>query len=171
MANFSFLGYAEVRKKTSCGWVGGFGSRIMPRCGSILQAGTCQILSLAENPRWSPSVAKITAEIVATNVVASRPPERQPTATPTARAKIPTAERLEIDFLLSKYESLECFSLLYTGWNHSVDVLIRKIFFCKMDLSKWKPHVHRLQRFLLKKVFLIFRLKSFYKYFLIVNMS
>ena len=25
----------------------------MPRCGSILQAGTCQILSLAENPRWS----------------------------------------------------------------------------------------------------------------------
>ena len=28
------------------------------------------------------------AEIVATNVVASRPPERRPTATPTARAKI-----------------------------------------------------------------------------------
>ena len=27
--------------------------RIMPLCGSILQAGTCQILSLAENPRWS----------------------------------------------------------------------------------------------------------------------
>ena len=27
------------------------------------------------------------AEIVATNVVASRPPERRPTATPTARAK------------------------------------------------------------------------------------
>ena len=35
------------------GWLGGFGSRIMPRCGSILQADTCQILSLAENPRWS----------------------------------------------------------------------------------------------------------------------
>ena len=31
---------------------------------------------------------KIMAEIVATNVVASRPPERRPTATPTARAKI-----------------------------------------------------------------------------------
>ena len=30
---------------------------------------------------------KITAEIVATNAVASRPPERRPTATPTARAK------------------------------------------------------------------------------------
>ena len=27
------------------------------------------------------------AKIVATNVVASRPPERRPTATPTARAK------------------------------------------------------------------------------------
>ena len=27
--------------------------------GSILQAETCQILSLAENQRWSPSVAKI----------------------------------------------------------------------------------------------------------------
>ena len=27
--------------------------RIMPLCGSILQVGTCQILSLAENPRWS----------------------------------------------------------------------------------------------------------------------
>ena len=25
----------------------------MPLCGSILQAGTCQILSLTENPRWS----------------------------------------------------------------------------------------------------------------------
>ena len=48
----------------SCGWVGGWvavGSwmRIMPSCGSILQAETCQILSLAKNPRWSPSVAKI----------------------------------------------------------------------------------------------------------------
>ena len=32
-------------------WVGGF-MTIMPR-GSILQAGTFQILSLAENPRWS----------------------------------------------------------------------------------------------------------------------
>ena len=34
------------------GWLGGF-MRIMPRCGSILQAGTCHILRLAENPRWS----------------------------------------------------------------------------------------------------------------------
>ena len=33
-------------------------------------------------------VKKIMAEIVATNVVASRPPERRPTATATARAKI-----------------------------------------------------------------------------------
>ena len=30
---------------------------------------------------------KIMRKIVATNVVASRPPERRPTATPTARAK------------------------------------------------------------------------------------
>ena len=34
------------------GWLGGF-LKMMPLCGSILQAGTCQILSLAENPRWS----------------------------------------------------------------------------------------------------------------------
>ena len=34
------------------GWVGGF-VRIRPRCGSILQAGTCQIFSLAESPRFS----------------------------------------------------------------------------------------------------------------------
>ena len=27
--------------------------KIIPLCGSILQAGTCQILSLAEKPRWS----------------------------------------------------------------------------------------------------------------------
>ena len=30
---------------------------IVPLRGPILQAETCQILSLAENPRWSPSVA------------------------------------------------------------------------------------------------------------------
>ena len=35
------------------GWVGGLLKKIMPRCGSILQTGTCQILSIAENPRWS----------------------------------------------------------------------------------------------------------------------
>ena len=39
------------------GWLrrlcGGSLQIIMPLCGSILQAGTCQILSLAENPRWS----------------------------------------------------------------------------------------------------------------------
>ena len=38
----------------SCGWSGGwFFRKIMPLRGSILQVGTCQILSLAENPRWS----------------------------------------------------------------------------------------------------------------------
>ena len=35
-------------------WAGGrFFQEILPLRGSILQAGTCQILSLAENPRWS----------------------------------------------------------------------------------------------------------------------
>ena len=34
-------------------WVSGFWYMIKPLCGSILQAGTCQILSLAESPRWS----------------------------------------------------------------------------------------------------------------------
>ena len=38
------------------GWVAGW-VIIVPLCGFILQAETCQILSLAENPRWSPSVA------------------------------------------------------------------------------------------------------------------
>ena len=38
------------------GWVGG-PVILVPLRGSILQAETCQILSLAENPRWSPSVA------------------------------------------------------------------------------------------------------------------
>ena len=32
---------------------GGPSQKIMPLRGSILQVGTCQILSLAENPRWS----------------------------------------------------------------------------------------------------------------------
>ena len=41
------------------GWVDGCPVIIVPLCGSILQAETCQILSLAENPRWSPSVAKL----------------------------------------------------------------------------------------------------------------
>ena len=35
------------------GWVGGYLQEVMPLHGSILQAGTCQILSLAENPIWS----------------------------------------------------------------------------------------------------------------------
>ena len=36
---------------------GRFLQEIIPLRGSILQAGTCQILSSAENPRWSPSLA------------------------------------------------------------------------------------------------------------------
>ena len=35
------------------GWVGGFFQEIFPLRGSILQAGTCQILRLAETPRRS----------------------------------------------------------------------------------------------------------------------
>ena len=50
------------RKKLmwSGGWLGGWlvaggwnSMIILPLCGSILQAETCKILSLAENPRWS----------------------------------------------------------------------------------------------------------------------
>ena len=40
-------------------WSGRFLQEIIPLLGSILQAGTCQILSLAKNPRWSQSVAII----------------------------------------------------------------------------------------------------------------
>ena len=36
------------------GWMGGpLLQEIIPLRGSILQVGTCQIFSLAENPRWS----------------------------------------------------------------------------------------------------------------------
>ena len=42
------------KKNPYGGWVGGrFFQEIIPLRGSILQAETCQILSLAENPRWS----------------------------------------------------------------------------------------------------------------------
>ena len=33
--------------------VSGGGGDILPLCGSILQTGTCQILSLAEHARWN----------------------------------------------------------------------------------------------------------------------
>ena len=44
---------------------------ILPLRGSILQAGTCQILSLAENPRWSRvwKNAKLTHKDMATTIV------------------------------------------------------------------------------------------------------
>ena len=46
-AKFQLPRLSRSRKKRWApgGWVGGSGSRIMPRCGSILQVGTCQILS------------------------------------------------------------------------------------------------------------------------------
>ena len=47
----------SARKIHMVGWVGGFFQEIITLRGSILQVGTCQILSLAENPRWNPSVA------------------------------------------------------------------------------------------------------------------
>ena len=46
------------------GWVGGPNQEIIPLHGSILQAETFQILSLAENPRWSPSVATKLNEVI-----------------------------------------------------------------------------------------------------------
>ena len=58
MSNFKVLGCVEVALKSYPvgGWVGGWVANtyiVMPLRGSILQVGTCQILSLAENPRWS----------------------------------------------------------------------------------------------------------------------
>ena len=44
----------------TAGWLAGWLAQsviIVPLRGSILQAETCQILNLAENPRWSPSAA------------------------------------------------------------------------------------------------------------------
>ena len=43
-----------------------------------------------EKKKWK---KKIKTFLVATNVVASRPPERRPTATPTARANFPLRVR------------------------------------------------------------------------------
>ena len=58
-------GVYSVRKSiwSVGGWVvgGWLFQEIIPLRGSILQAGTCLILSLAKNPRWSPNVAKIHA--------------------------------------------------------------------------------------------------------------
>ena len=55
-----FLDYVQVGKKDGLRVRAGAGAGgneflqiIMPRCGSILQAGTCQIFSKAGNPRWS----------------------------------------------------------------------------------------------------------------------
>ena len=43
-----------IQQEKSIWWVGGtFFQKIIPLRCSILQVGTCQILSLAENPRWS----------------------------------------------------------------------------------------------------------------------
>ena len=43
-----------IQQEKSIWWVGGwFFQEIIPLRGSILQAETCKILSLAENPRWS----------------------------------------------------------------------------------------------------------------------
>ena len=41
------------KKIHTVGWVGTFFQDIFPLRGSILLAGTCQIISLAKNPRWS----------------------------------------------------------------------------------------------------------------------
>ena len=41
------------RKSLAMGGLGGPSQEMIPLCGFILQAETCQILSLAENPRWS----------------------------------------------------------------------------------------------------------------------
>ena len=51
LPNFSSLNYLEVMEIDGL-WVGDF-LEIRPPHGSILQAETCYILSLAENPRWS----------------------------------------------------------------------------------------------------------------------
>ena len=48
----------KLQVQLTAGWVGG-PVIIVPLRGSILQAETCQILSLAENPRWSPSGGKL----------------------------------------------------------------------------------------------------------------
>ena len=50
----------KLQVRLTAGWVAGWGAGpviLVPLCGSILQDETCQIFSLAENPRWSPSVA------------------------------------------------------------------------------------------------------------------
>ena len=45
--------WADVQSRYTAGWWLAQSVFIVPLCGSILQAETCQILSLAEYPRWS----------------------------------------------------------------------------------------------------------------------
>jgi len=47
------------------GWMVGFLQEIIPLRGSILQAQTCQIVSLAENQRWQVRIGALVAEIFA----------------------------------------------------------------------------------------------------------
>ena len=45
--------HKKVKEYKCCGVGGFYIGTIMPLRGSILQVGTCKILSLAEYPRWS----------------------------------------------------------------------------------------------------------------------
>ena len=53
LAVYSWYGWSIKVGTRLAGWLAGSRVIIVPLRGSILQAGTCQILSLAENPRWS----------------------------------------------------------------------------------------------------------------------
>ena len=68
-------------------WVGGwFLQEILPLRGSILQVGTCQILSWAENPRWN----RVWQQTVYcfTNILSQKIEEKHPEVPPFGPLKI-----------------------------------------------------------------------------------
>ena len=66
-----------------------------------------------EKKRGGGERKKIMMKIVATNVVASQPPERRPTATPTAHAKINKNERRTDTQILTLKPQLRSLQQLY----------------------------------------------------------
>ena len=65
---------------------------------------------------------EIMMKIVATNVVASRPPERRPTATPTARAKIMAEIVATTSLPVNRLTATDCNAAARANFPHSLNV-------------------------------------------------
>ena len=79
-----------------------------------------------ENKKKKNEKKKIKTFLVATNVVASRPPERRPTATPTARAKIVNLKKLyQFTFFYITFDSVDGFPK-FKKWHVTMVILHHK---------------------------------------------